>query len=186
MIRLDLVAAGAAGDPPYDAAMRILGVSGSLQEKSANTLLLQRAAALVPPGSALHVFGGIQDLPHFNPDLEGNGSLPVVDTWRRAIAESDALFIASPEYGHSLPGVLKNAIDWVIGSGELEGKVVALTASTNAAERGRRGLEAVKVTLGAVRGRIVGGEPTVRGPDADAALSQLLADLVEAVHEARR
>ncbi len=165
--------------------MRILAVSGSLQAKSSNSVLLERAAALMPKGSTLHVFDGIRDLPHFNPELELAGTLPVVDVWRRAIAESDALLIASPEYGHSLPGVLKNAIDWVIGTGELEGKVVALTASTPAAERGLRGLEAVKVTLGAVSGRVVGGAPIVRGPDADGALSRLLSAVIEAVTEER-
>ena len=55
--------------------------------------------------------------------------------WRRALAESDAVLIATPEYGFSLPGVLKNGIDWVIGSGELEGKVVAITAAVPAPER---------------------------------------------------
>jgi NAD(P)H-dependent FMN reductase len=165
--------------------MRILAVSGSLQAKSSNSVLLERAAALMPPGATLHVFDGIGALPHFNPELEVDGTLPVVDVWRRAIAESEALLIASPEYGHSLPGVLKNAIDWVIGTGELEGKIVALTASTPAAERGLRGLEAVKVTLGAVRGRIVGGAPIVRGPDADTALKRLLTDVTDAVTEAR-
>ncbi len=165
--------------------MRILAVSGSLQAKSSNSVLLERAAVLMPPGSTLHVFDGIRDLPHFNPELELEGPLPGVDVWRRALAESDALLIASPEYGHSLPGVLKNAIDWVIGTGELEGKIVALTASAPAAERGLRGLEAVRVTLGAVRGRIVGGAPIVRGPEADSALSRLLANVIEAVNEER-
>jgi NAD(P)H-dependent FMN reductase len=163
--------------------MRILAISGSLQATSANLSLLQRAAELLPPGAELSLFDGIRDLPHFNPELEADGELAVVETWRRALRESDALLIASPEYGHSLPGVLKNAIDWVIGTGELEGKIVALTASTPGAERGRRGLEAVKVTLGAVRGRIVGGEPIVRGPNADAELRQLLASLSETVRE---
>src|SRR6187455_2016612 len=124
--------------------MRVLAICGSLQAKSANLSLLHRAQELMPADAALSIFDGIKDLPHFNPDLEQDGPLPVVDTWRRAIAESDALLIACPEYGHSLPGVLKNAVDWVIGSGELEGKIVALTASTPAAERGRRGLAALE------------------------------------------
>jgi len=55
------------------------------------------------------------------------------------LSASDAVLIASPEYGFSLPGALKNAIDWVIGSGELEGKVVAITAAVPGPERGRRG-----------------------------------------------
>ena len=80
---------------------------------------------------------------------------------RSSTLESDALLIASPEYGHSLPGSLKNAIDWVIGTGELERKVVAITAAVPGPERGRLGLQALRQTLGAVRasGRRAGGSP---------------------------
>jgi NAD(P)H-dependent FMN reductase len=91
--------------------------------------------------------------------------------------------IATPEYGHSLPGVLKNAIDWVIGSGELERKVVAITAAVPAPERGRMGLQALAQTLGAVRAVIVGGEPLVVGPEFAAQVEQLLERLIG---EARR
>ncbi len=161
--------------------MRILAVCGSLQASSSNLTLLQRAQELVPEGVRLELFDRIGELPHFNPDLESGEPLASVEMWRRAIAESDALFIASPEYGHSLPGALKNAIDWVIGSGELEGKVVALTASTPAVERGKRGLAALGIALGAVRARLVGGEPIVKGPGADDSLRQLLFELVTVV-----
>lgn len=61
------------------------------------------------------LFDGLRHLPHFNPDTE---EPPAVRDWRKALAGSDAVLIASPEYGHSLPGALKNGIDWVIGSGE--------------------------------------------------------------------
>ena len=64
----------------------------------------------------------------FNPDRESSGAPESVIRWRRALSDCDALLIASPEYGFSLPVVLKNAIDWVIGSGELEGEVVARPA----------------------------------------------------------
>ena len=83
-------------------------------------------------------------------------------------------------YGFSLPGVLKNAIDWVIGSGELEGKVVAITAAVPAPERGRRGLQALRDTLSAVRVTIVGGEPIVSGPEFDRHVAELLQALVAA------
>jgi len=77
-----------------------------LQAKSGNLALLQRAVELAPAGVAIQLFDGIRDLPHFNPDLEVEGPLPAVELWRRAIADSDALLIACPEFGHSLPGVL--------------------------------------------------------------------------------
>jgi chromate reductase len=164
--------------------MRILAISGSLQARSGNLALLEEAAALAPPGVDLVVFDGLRDLPQFNPDLEQDGPLNVVEQWRQAIAGSDALLVASPEYGFSLPGSLKNGIDWVIGSGELERKVVAITASVNHPERGRRGLQALRDTLQAVSAVIVGGEPSVRGPTFDAQLSALLHSLVSAVRAA--
>jgi NAD(P)H-dependent FMN reductase len=106
--------------------------------------------------------------------------LPAVRAWREAIAGSDAVLIASPEYGHSLPGALKNAIDWVIGSGELERKVVAITAAVPGPERGRLGLQALRQTLGAVSARIVGGEPITRGPGFEQEVAELVRALVEA------
>jgi chromate reductase, NAD(P)H dehydrogenase (quinone) len=86
-----------------------------------------------------------------------------------------------PEYGFSLPGALKNGIDWVIGSGELEGKIVAITAAVPAPERGRRGLQALRDTLSAVRATIIGGEPIPVGPEFDAEIAQLVRTLIEAV-----
>ena len=165
----------------------ILGVSGSLQRKSGNLVLLELAKANAPQGVEVRIFDGLKLLPHFDPDIEAAGAVPsAVTAWRTAIAESDALLLASPEYGHSLPGVLKNGIDWVIGSGELESKVVAVTAAVPIAERGRLGLKALCDTLGAVSAQIVCAEPIVRGLDFEPAVRKLMAELVAAVTSARR
>lgn len=161
--------------------MRVLALCGSLQSKSSNLELLQLVTKLAPPGVEIVLFDGLRDLPHFDPDLETTGELEAVRRWRTAVAESDALLIASPEYGHSLPGVLKNAIDWVIGSGELERKVVAVTASVPHPERGKRGLAALRETLGAVSADVVGGEPIVRGPGFEGDLKRLVEQLVARV-----
>src|SRR5437870_1396517 len=101
--------------------MRILAICGSLQARPANLALLRSAAANAPAGVEVVLFDGLRDLPHFNPDLEPEGAPPppAVAAWRRALAESDGVLIATPEYGFSLPGALKNGIDWTIGSGEL-------------------------------------------------------------------
>jgi NAD(P)H-dependent FMN reductase len=107
-----------------------------------------------------------------------------VAEWRRSLAESDALFVASPEYGMSLPGSLKNAIDWVIGSGELYRKPVAVTASVNTERRGLLGLAALTHALRAVDVRVVGGEPIVRGDGLDRAVVALLAALIEEARKA--
>jgi NAD(P)H-dependent FMN reductase len=161
--------------------VRIVGVSGSLQARSGNLALLERARALAPGGVDIVIYDGLRDLPQFNPDLEEHAPVPLVEAWRRELDASDALLIASPEYGFSLPGALKNAIDWVIGSGELERKIVAVTASVNHPERGRRGLAALASTLGALSVTVVGGVPIVRGPTFDADVRALLDAVLQAV-----
>jgi NAD(P)H-dependent FMN reductase len=170
--------------------MRILAVCGSLQASSGNLALLKTAAALVPAGVELVLFDGLRELPHFNPDLEVSGVPESVTQWRQALAASDAVLIASPEYGFSLPGALKNGIDWVIGSGELERKVVAITAAVAGPQRGRRGLEALRNTLSAVSATLVGGaEPIAKGPGMEsevAVLLQALLDAAAAHHDTTR
>lgn len=159
--------------------MRILGLCGSLQSRSGNLELLRTAAASAPAGVELVLFDGLRELPLFNPDLEGGDVPPAVEAWRRALRESQAVLIASPEYGFSLPGALKNAIDWVIGTGELERKPVAITAAVNSAGRGRNGLKALGDTLFAVSARVVGGEKSIqRGPDFEAGVAALVRALV--------
>ena len=164
--------------------MKILGLCGSLQQKSGNLLLLETAARLAPAGTQVTLFHGMRDLPFFNPEKEAAELLPV-QAWRAALQESDAVLFASPEYGHSLAGVVKNAIEWVIGSGELHQKVVAITAAVPNRDRGRLGLATLGQALRAVDVTLVGGEPTVRGPDFDASIGTLLTDLA-AAFQARR
>jgi chromate reductase, NAD(P)H dehydrogenase (quinone) len=166
--------------------MRILGVCGSLQAKSKNLSLLNVAATSVPPGARLVLFDGLRHLPHFNPDLELSGVPDSVRLWRQALAESDAVLVACPEYGFSLPGALKNGIDWVIGSGELEQKVVAITAAVPAPERGRLGLQALRDTLSAVRATLVGGKPIPLGPEFESRIAALVRTLIEVAVAARR
>lgn len=160
--------------------MRVLAVCGSLQGRSGNLALLYTAAASMPPGVDLVFFDGLRDLPHFNPDVDAIGAPESVTRWRRALADSDAVLIASPEYGFSLPGVLKNGIDWVIGSGELERKVVAITAAVAGPGRGRSGLRALRDTLSAVRATIIGGEPIPKGPGFEPQVAALVRTLIEA------
>ena len=161
--------------------MRILAVCGSLQSKSKNLTLLGTAARCVPPDVEFVLFDGLGDLPHFNPEIEVTTTPDSVVRWRQALANSDAVLVASPEYGFSLPGVLKNAIDWVIGSGELEGKIVAVTAAVAGPERGRRGLQALCDTLSAVRVTVVGGEPIAMGPEFESLVGGLVEVLIETV-----
>jgi chromate reductase len=168
--------------------MRILTVCGSLQAHSSNLALLDAAERAAPAAVNVTRFDGMRDLPHFNPDLEADGAAPPapVLAWRQALAENDGVLIASPEYGHSLPGVLKNAIDWAIFSGELEFKVIAITCAVPIATRGRMGLQALRQTLNAVSAVIVGGEPIVKGPRFEADAAALMTGLIERVREPPR
>ncbi|MCU1393360.1 MAG: NADPH-dependent reductase [Ilumatobacteraceae bacterium] len=161
--------------------MRIVGICGSLQSASGNLTLLRSLGAAMPAGVEWSIFDGLRHLPMFDPDLERDGSAPApVAELRAVIGAADALVIASPEYGHSLPGSLKNAIDWLIGSGELEGKVFAVTASVVHTARGRQGLDALLRTLAAVSARVVGGVPIARGAGEQDEVDALVAALVEA------
>jgi chromate reductase len=91
--------------------MRILGIAGSLRRGSHNRRLLRAASALLPPGTELVEWDGLATLPAFDEDLETTPPAPV-RAFFEAIEGADALLIATPEYNASLPGALKNAIDW--------------------------------------------------------------------------
>jgi chromate reductase len=91
--------------------VRILGISGSLRRGSHNRGLLRAAGDALPPGADLVEWEGLRDLPPFDEDLESTPS-PAVQELLDAIEQSDAILIATPEYNASLPGALKNALDW--------------------------------------------------------------------------
>ena len=111
--------------------MKILGISGSLRAASINTALLRTAATLTPYGVTLIVYDGLGNLPHFSPELDKEPLPPGVTDFRSHLNSSAGVIISSPEYAHGIPGVLKNALDWLVASGELYEKPVALfNAST--------------------------------------------------------
>ena len=124
----------------------ILAVSGSLRAQSSNTEVLRAAALLAPSDVTITFFDGLAGLPHFNPDLDGDGaSLPEeVAALRAHVGEADALMICSPEYAHGVPGSLKNALDWLVSGPEIPYKPVALL---NASPRSRHAQAALAETL---------------------------------------
>jgi chromate reductase len=91
--------------------MRLLAVSGSLRRDSHNTRLLRAAAQQLPSGVELELYDGLKQIPPFDEDDEASPA-PEVRQWRAAIDAADAVLIATPEYNSSIPGQLKNAIDW--------------------------------------------------------------------------
>src|SRR5512140_1339777 len=132
--------------------MRILGVCGSLRAGSTNLLTLRAAEAMVPPGVTLRYDPALlARLPPFNPDLDvdGEAPLPEVAAWRAELREADAVLVSSPEYAHGVPGALKNALDWIVGSGELTDKPVAIINTSARARHAWASLVETSTTMAA-------------------------------------
>lgn len=94
------------------APLKILGICGSLRKGSFNRALLRVYQESLPADATMTVFERLGELPHYDNDIDGQPAPPPVQAFRDAIAAADALVIVSPEYNYSVPGVLKNAIDW--------------------------------------------------------------------------
>jgi chromate reductase, NAD(P)H dehydrogenase (quinone) len=92
--------------------MRILGISGSLRRGSHNTALLRAAAELLPAGDELVPWEGLREMPPYDQDADVEPAPGAVAALRAAVAGADAVLIATPEYNASVPGALKNALDW--------------------------------------------------------------------------
>jgi chromate reductase, NAD(P)H dehydrogenase (quinone) len=152
--------------------MRILGISGSLRQGSHNTHLLRVAAQVVPPPHEVEIFDGLRDVPPYDQDDDTDLAPGAVQRLRDAIAEADAVLIATPEYNSSLPGQLKNAIDWAsrpFPGNALRNKPVAVIgASTGMFGAVWAQAEARKV-LGATGARVVDVELPI--PQAEAAFA---------------
>jgi chromate reductase len=111
--------------------LRILGVAGSLRRGSHNRALLRAAARLAPESITIEVYDGLDRVPVFNEDLESaDGPPPGVVSLRHALGRSDGLLIATPEYNQSVPGVVKNMIDWLSREDDLSGRPVAVIGAS--------------------------------------------------------
>jgi len=132
--------------------MNILAISGSLRATSLNTAVLQAAGRLAPAGVTIEMFEGIGNLPFFNSDLDGDRLPREVAEFRAAIGAADGLLISSPEYARGVAGVMKNALDWLVGSFEFPNKPVALI---NTSPRATHALAALSITLETMAARLV-------------------------------
>jgi NAD(P)H-dependent FMN reductase len=130
----------------------LLAISGSLRSGSVNTAVVQALSALAPEWMTVSVYGGLADLPPFNPDHDSDPPHPAVAAFRAALTASDVVLICTPEYAHGVPGVLKNALDWVVGSGELIDKPVVLV---NAAPRATHAYGSLRETLTVMSAAVV-------------------------------
>lgn len=155
--------------------MPILAVSGSLQTHSSNSAVLRTARRVAPAGVEILDSISVGDIAPFNPDLEregGAGAPPAVVEWRAQVAGADAVLFASPEYAHSLPGSLKNALDWLVGSGELYEKRVAVLCGSPRPNGGMMGRAALEQTLKA-QGAVIAVSATVGVVPADKGADEL-------------
>ena len=175
--------------------MRVLGISGSLRADSYNSGLLRAAADVLPPGAELEIFDGLKAIPPYDADDDLDFGPAPVRELREAIEAADAVLIVTPEYNASLPGVLKNALDWASrphATNPLRGKPAAVVgASTGmfgavwAQAEGRK----VLATIGA---RVLDAELPVpeaderfvdgrlADPEVEERLGEIVAELVEA------
>jgi len=113
--------------------VRVLGISGSLRRESHNTRLLLLAGRLLPPGAQLELYEGLKAIPPYDADDDVEPAPEAVADLRAAIADADAVLIATPEYNGSMAGVLKNALDWAsrpAGESVLRNKPVAVMGAT--------------------------------------------------------
>jgi NAD(P)H-dependent FMN reductase len=170
--------------------MNILAISGSLQSQSSNSALVRHAAAHCGTGLEVQVFDQLAELPHFNPELDGEDPPAPVRTLRAMAGTADAILIASPEYAHEMPGSLKNALDWLASSGELYGKPAAFLCASPSQERGGFAREALQRTLEAEGARVVMSttvamrRSTSGAPDSDPAAAEVVVSALETLRRA--
>jgi chromate reductase len=115
-----------------ESSVRVLGISGSLRKGSFNAAALHAARELAPAGMEIEVYQGLGNLPLYNEDLRAQGFPAPVQDLRDRIKAADALLIVTPEYNYSVPGVLKNAIDWASRPPEqpFDGKPIAIMGAS--------------------------------------------------------
>ena len=141
--------------PPPSAVLRVLAITGSTRAASTNTALCRTAARCAPHGAEVTVFDGLATLPHFDPDDDHALLPPAVADLRAAIERADALLICTPEYAGTLPGSMKNLLDWTVGATVMTGKPVAWVNVASGPGRGAGASATLATVLGYVQAAVV-------------------------------
>jgi NAD(P)H-dependent FMN reductase len=173
--------------------IRILGISGSLRAASSNTRLLQACVELAPEGVEVHLYAGLGTLPHFNADLDTETPPPEVAAFREQVAAAAAIIVSSPEYARGVPGSLKNALDWLVGSTHVVEKPVALLNGSPRASHSQQSLAITLRTISAnlitdtpylapVLGKAVEVRDIVNNPALADVIRRLISDLLQVAH----
>jgi chromate reductase, NAD(P)H dehydrogenase (quinone) len=176
--------------------MKVLGLSGSLRRDSHNSALLRTAAERLPAGAELIPFEGLGEIPPYDEDVEAFDLPDAVRELREAIRAADAVLVATPEYNHSIPGQLKNALDWAsrpAGQSALNGKPAAVIGASTGMFGAVWAQAELRKVLGAMGGRVIEVELPIshaaelrRGdrlelpPEQAEQLEEILAELVAA------
>ncbi|CAL1519517.1 NADPH-dependent FMN reductase [Chitinophaga sp. MM2321] len=120
--------------------INILAISGSTRTQSSNLNLIKAFADQASDVFTVHIFEGLSDIPHFNPDLDNENPPEQVAAFRRQLNAADGILICTPEYAIGVPGTLKNAIDWTVSSMEFSKKPVALITASTSGMKGHQSL----------------------------------------------
>jgi len=137
--------------------MHILAISGSLRASSTSTTIIHAIEKLAPEQMNFTLYDGLADLPHFSPDLDGEPPHAAVAQLRQQLQSADGILICTPEYAFGVPGSLKNALDWVVSSGDFVGKPVVAVSSSPSGMGGDKALASLVLTLTAIDSTIVEG-----------------------------
>ena len=144
--------------------MRVLAIAGSLRRDSWNRKLLRETTELLPAGVEIELFDGLKDVPPYDEDEDVQETPAGVARLRAAIAGADAVLFATPEYNSSIPGQLKNALDWVsrpLATSPLRNKPVAVFGSSTGAFGAVWAQAELRKVLAAIGARVVEGEAAV-------------------------
>jgi chromate reductase, NAD(P)H dehydrogenase (quinone) len=141
--------------------MKVLGISGSLRQASYNTMVLRAAEELFPSDVAFELYDGLKEIPPYDEDDDGEDAPVAVQEFRATLAGADAIFFATPEYNSSVPGQLKNALDWAsrpIATNVLRNKPVAVVGASAGAFGAVWAQAELRKILAATGARVVDGE----------------------------
>lgn len=128
--------------------IKILGISGSLKATSSNTKLLTAISSFFDPKVTFDLLHGLDALPYFNPDREAGNA--AVQVFKKSLGESRGVIICTPEYAFGVPGVLKNALDWTVHTGDLNDKPLMALSCSPLYEGGGKAMASLLLTLSAL------------------------------------
>ncbi|GAB2538604.1 NAD(P)H-dependent oxidoreductase [Gracilibacillus alcaliphilus] len=182
------------GESRIGTKINIVALSGSIRKQSSTQKALRNLKNVMPENVDYEIYHGMENLPHFNPELDGDQPPEEVQVYRELLSRADGVIICTPEYIKGVPGVLKNALEWLVSSAELYTKpVAAITASGN----GENAHQALELHLSMLHANVFdGGALLISGADSklnedgkfvksevNASIKLLIAKLIEEINK---